>query len=91
MVKGCTIALVIAAVVIFLALSSRIFNLSVSDPKQYQKKYNTLSTSEKNMIKSMKKTGEVQSKVIGTRRNTGGNGRFLDEVEKIHRKDKADK
>ena len=39
------------------------------------------------MVKSMKKTGEVQSKIMGTRRATGGNGKFLDEVERNHAKD----
>ena len=87
-VKRVVIGLVIAAVISFLLLSAGIFNLSVSDPDRYQANYRKLTTSEKNMVKSMKKTGEVQSKVMGSRRSTGGNGKFLDEVEKNHRADK---
>lgn len=87
-VKRVVIGLVIAAVISFLLLSAGIFNLSVSDPDRYQANYRKLTASEKNMVKSMKKTGEVQSKVMGSRRSTGGNGKFLDEVEKNHRADK---
>ena len=87
-VKKVVIGLVVAAVISFLLLSAGIFNLSVSDPDRYQANYRKLTSSEKSMVKSMKKTGEVQSKVIGSRRSTGGNGKFLDEVEKNHRSDK---
>ncbi len=90
-VKKIVIGLVVLAVLVFLTMSARIFNVSVSNPDRYQSNYNKLSSSEKSMVKSMKKTGEVQSKVMGSRRSTGGNGRFLDEVEKIHSKDKKNK
>ena len=87
-VKGVVIGLVVTAVAAFLLMSAGIFHLSVSDSNRYQQNYRKLSSSEKSLVKSMKKTGEVQSKVIGTRRSTGGNGKFLDEVEKNHRADK---
>ena len=87
-VKKIVIGLVVLAGLTFFVLSARIFSVSVSNPDRYQSNYNKLSASEKSMVKSMKKTGEVQSKVMGTRRPTGGNGKFLDEVEKIHSKDK---
>ncbi|MCR5725173.1 MAG: hypothetical protein K6G80_08830 [Treponema sp.] len=90
-VKKIVIGLVVLAVLVFLTMSARIFNVSVSNSDRYQSNYNKLSSSEKSMVKSMKKTGEVQSKVMGSRRSTGGNGRFLDEVEKIHSKDKKNK
>ena len=87
-VKGIVIGLVVAAVFSFLLLSSGIFNMSVSDPYRYESNYSKLSSSEKSMVRSMKKTGEVQSKVIGTRRSVGGNGKFIDEVSRKHQSDK---
>ena len=78
----------IAAGIVFLIFSARIFSLSQSSPGQYEKNFSKLSVTEKNMVRKMKKTGEVQSKVIGTRRATGGNGKFINEVEKNHRSDK---
>ena len=87
-VKKTAIGLVIAAGIVFLIVSARIFSLSQSSPGQYEKNFSKLSVTEKNMVRKMKKTGEVQSKVIGTRRATGGNGKFINEVEKNHRSDK---
>ena len=87
-VKRVGIGLVVAAVISFLLMSAGIFNLSVSDPYRYESNYSKLSSSEKNMVRSMKKTGEVQSKVVGTRRSVGGNGKFIDEVSKKHQSDK---
>jgi hypothetical protein len=87
-VKGIVIGLVVAAVISFLLLSAGVFNLSVTDPYRYESNYSKLSSSEKNMVRSMKKTGEVQSKVVGTRRSVGGNGKFIDEVNKNHQSDK---
>jgi len=87
-VKKAVIGLVIAAGLIFLVLSAKIFSVSVSSPNQYERNFSRLSVPEKSMVNQMKKTGEIQSKMIGPRRATGGNGKFLDEVEKNHRRDK---
>ena len=87
-VKKAAIGLVIAAGFIFLVLSAKIFSVSISSPNQYERNFARLSVPEKSMVNQMKKTGEIQSKMIGPRRATGGNGKFLDEVEKNHRKDK---
>ena len=78
----------IAAGLIFLVLSAKIFSVYVSSPNQYERNFSKLSVPEKSMVNQMKKTGEIQSKMIGPRRATGGNGKFLDEVEKNHRRDK---
>ena len=86
--KKIAIGLVVVAVLVFLALSAHIFSVSQSSPDRYQSNYNKLSASEKSMVKGMKKTGEVQSKVMGTGRATGGNGKFIDEVASRHQKDK---
>lgn len=90
-VKKIVIGLVVLAALVFLVLSTLIFNVSQSSPDRYQSNYNKLSASEKSMVKSMKKTGEVQSKVMGTRRSTGGNGKFIDEVSSRHQNDKKNK
>ena len=87
-VKKAVIGLVIAAGIIFLVLSAKIFSVYVSSPNQYERNFSKLSVPEKSMVNQMKKTGEIQSKMIGPRRATGGNGKFLDEVEKNHRRDK---
>ena len=87
-VKKAVIGLVIAAGLIFLVLSAKIFSVYVSSPNQYERNFSKLSVPEKSMVNQMKKTGEIQSKMIGPRRATGGNGKFLDEVEKNHRRDK---
>ena len=86
-VKKIAIGLVVLAVLVFMLMSVQIFNMSASDPSRYQDNYRKLTNNEKSMVKSMKKTGEVQSKIMGTRRATGGNGKFLDEVERNHAKD----
>ena len=84
-VKSISILLVIAAVLTFLGLSSKIFHFSEEQPVLYEMNYNRLSTPSKGVATSMRKTGEVQSKVLGPRRGTGhGGSKFFDEVEKVH-------
>ena len=84
--KTAAILLVAAFVVVFLALSSKVFHFSESNPYQYQADYERLSAPEKGVAASMRKRGEVQSKVLGTNRRANGKGNgFFDEVEKIHR------
>ena len=86
-VKKIAIGLVVLAVLVFMLMSVQIFNMSASDPSRYHDNYRKLTNNEKSMVKSMKKTGEVQSKIMGTRRATGGNGKFIEEVERNHAKD----
>lgn len=86
-VKKIAIGLVVLAVLVFMLMSVQIFNMSAFDPSRYQDNYRKLTSNEKSMVKSMKKTGEVQSKIMGTRRATGGNGKFIEEVERNHAKD----
>ena len=84
-VKSISILLVISAVFTFLALSSKVFHFSESNPVTYEMNYNRLSTPGKGVATSMRKTGEVQSKVLGPRRGNGNGGsKFFDEVEKVH-------
>lgn len=90
-VKKCVIGLVTIAILVFLYMSVQIFNLSTSDPDSFRAKFRQLSSTEKSMVKSMKKTGEVQSKFMGPSRSTGGNGKFIEEVEKKHKKDRKKK
>lgn len=83
--KNIAILLVIAFFFTFLGLSSKIFHFSENNPLQYELNYNRLSTPGKGVASSMKKTGEVQSKVLGKNRGTGkGGSKFFDEVEKVH-------
>lgn len=85
MVKGLSIFLVVCAVVVFLWLSGMVFNFSVSNPTAYEVHFSRLSVPEQTVAASMRKTGEVGSKVIGSKR-VSGNSKFFDEVEKIHGK-----
>lgn len=87
-VKNIAILLAITAVLTFLGLSSKIFHFSETNPVMYEINYNRLSTPGKGIATSMKKTGEVQSKVLGPQRGSGkGGSKFFDEVEKVHGKD----
>lgn len=65
--KTISILLVIAAVFTFLGLSSKIFRFSETNPVMYEISYNRLSIPGKGVLSSLKKTGEVQSKVLGPR------------------------
>lgn len=83
--KAIAIILVVAAVVVFLALSSKIFHFSQDNPLRYQQNYAALNRPEKTMVSSMRKTGEVQSSVIGKNRGNGNGGsKFFDEVSRVH-------
>lgn len=83
--KTVAILLVIAAIFTFLGLSSKIFRFSETNPYMYEINYNRLSIPGKGVATSMKKTGEVQAKVLGPRRGNGkGGSKFFDEVEKVH-------
>ena len=84
-VKSIAILLVIAAILAFLIGSSKVFHFSEENPYHYEMNYNRLSTPGKGIATSMKKTGEVQSKVLGPHRGNGNGGsKFFDEVEKVH-------
>ncbi len=86
-VKGISILLVIAFVITFCALSSKIFHFSQSNPSQYEFNYSRLSKPSQGVASSMKKTGEIESKVLGPQRGKGrGGSKFFDEVEKVHGK-----
>ena len=83
--KVVSILLVIAAVIVFLALSSKIFHFSESNPIQYQRNFSLLNMPEKHVVSSMRKTGEVQSNVLGKNRGHGNGGsKFFDEVSRVH-------
>lgn len=84
-VKNIAILLVIAFIFSFLIGSSKVFHFSQTNPVTYEINYNRLSTPGKGVASSMKKTGEVQSKVLGPHRGRGkGGSKFFDEVEKVH-------
>lgn len=83
--KVVSILLVVAAVIVFLALSSKIFHFSESDPIRYQRNLSVLTTPEKHVVSSMRKTGEVQDSFIGKNRGRGNGGsKFFDEVSRVH-------
>lgn len=83
-IKKISIGLVIIAIITFLIVSSKVYN---TPQKQFEQNYSKLTIKEKKMAKTLKKTGEVQSKVIGKNR-VKGNGKFIDEVQKTHKNDK---
>ena len=86
-VKGISIFLVIIAVFAFFIGSSKIFHFSETNPVMYEINYNHPSNTGKHVANSMKKTCEVQSKILGpTRGNGHGGSKFFDEVSKKRRK-----
>lgn len=87
-VRIVSIALLAIALLVFLVCSALVYKVSIDSPHSYETQYRSLSNNQKSIIKSMKKTGEIESKVAGKNRNTGGNGTFVEEVQKNHRKDK---
>ncbi|MBQ0052326.1 MAG: hypothetical protein KBT11_09745 [Treponema sp.] len=85
--KNIAILLVIAFVFTFLGMSSKVFHFSETNPMQYEINYNRLSTPGKGVASSLRKTGEVESKVLGKERGRGkGGSKFFEAVEKIHKK-----
>lgn len=85
-VKTLAILLVVALAVVFLALSSKVFHFSENNPYQYQINYSRLSAPGKGVASSMRKTGEVQSRLLTKNRGrTKSSNGFFDEVEKIHK------
>ena len=83
--KIVSILLVVLAVIVFLSLSSKIFHFSEANPIQYQRNFSVLNTPEKHVVSSMRKTGEVQSGVLGKNRGHGNGGsKFFDEVSRVH-------
>lgn len=87
-IKRISIGLIIVAIITFLTVSAIVYNTSQNSPQKYEQNYRKLTQKQKQITKSMKKTGEIQSKIAGKKRNTGGNGTFVDEVSKNHKNDK---
>lgn len=86
-VKGISIFLVVIAVFAFFIGSSKIFHFSETNPVMYEINYSHLSNTGKHVANSMKKTCEVQAKILGpTRGNGNGGSKFFDEVSKKRRK-----
>lgn len=85
--KITSIMLLIIAGILFLVLSSKIFHFSENDPIRYQRNYSMLNRPEKTVVSSMRKTGQIQSSVLGKNRGHGNGGsKFFDEVSRVHSK-----
>jgi len=87
-VKKVVLGLVALAILVFLVLSIKIFTFSTQNRTEFSRNYRNLSRDERSVISTMRKTGELQSSFWGPTRSTGGNGKFLDEVERRHRDDR---
>ena len=86
-VKNASIFLVVIAVFSFFIGSSKIYHFSEKNPVMYQFNYNRLSNTGKHLADSMKKTCEVQQKLLGPSRGNGNGGsKFFDEVSRRNRK-----
>ncbi len=84
-VKGVAIFLVIVAVFSFFIGSGKIAHFSETNPVMYQINYSQLSNTGKTLASSMKKTCEVQSKLLGPSRGNGNGGsKFFDQVGQKH-------
>lgn len=84
-VKGIAIFLVVVAVLSFFIGSGKISHFSETNPVMYQMNYNRLSNTGKTVASSMKKTCEVQARLLGpTRGNGNGGSKFFDEVGRKH-------
>ena len=85
--KQIAVTLVVAAVILFLALSNSVFNYSKTHAFQYEVNYRNLSAPGQSVVSTMKKAGELQSIVLsGNNRKSSGSGTFFDEVTRIHGK-----
>ena len=86
-VKGIAIFLVVVAVLSFFIGSGKISHFSETNPVRYEMNYNRLSNTGKTVATSMKKTSEVQARLLGpTRGNGNGGSKFFDEVSRRNRK-----
>lgn len=84
-VKGVAIFLVVIAVFSFFIGSSKIFHFSETNPVMYEINYNHLSNTGKTVATSMKKTCEVQSRLLGPARGNGNGGsKFFEQVGRKH-------
>ena len=86
-VKNFSIFMVVVAVFSFFIGSSKIYHFSEKNPLLYEVNYNRLSNTGKYLANSMKKTCEVQRKLLGPARGNGyGGSKFFDEVSRRNRK-----
>ena len=86
-VKNASICLVVIAVFSFFIGSSKIYHFSEKNPVMYQFNYNRLSNTGKHLADSMKKSFEVQQKILGPSRGNGNGGsKFFDEVSRRNKK-----
>ena len=86
-VKNASIFLVDIAVFSFFIGSSKIYHFSEKNPVMYQFNYNRLSNTGKHLADSMKKSFEVQQKILGPSRGNGNGGsKFFDEVSRRNKK-----
>jgi len=86
-VKNASIFLVVIAVFSFFIGSSKIYHFSEKNPVMYQFNYNRLSNTGKHLADSMKKSFEVQQKILGPSRGNGNGGsKFFDEVSRRNKK-----
>ena len=86
-VKNISIFMVVVAVFAFFIGSSKIYHFSEKNPVMYQFNYNRLSNTGKHLANSMKKTCEVQTRILGPARGNGNGGsKFFDEVSRRNSK-----
>ena len=86
-VKNISIFMVVIAVFSFFVGSSKIYHISEKNTVMYQVNYNRLSNPGKHLVNSMKKTCEVQQKILGPARGNGyGGSKFFDEVSRRNKK-----
>ena len=80
--KKIAIVLIIIFAIVVIISSAKIYNMS---PYSFSQSYNKLTPKEKKAAKALRKTGELQSKIAGKNR-TNGDNKFIEEVEKRHKK-----
>ena len=86
-VKNVSIFMVVIAVFAFFIGSSKIYHFSEKNPVMYQFNYNRLSNTGKHLANSMKKTCEIQTRILGPSRGNGhGGSKFFDEVSRRNSK-----
>ena len=86
-VKNISIFMVVVAIFAFFIGSSKIYHFSEKNPVMYQFNYNRLSNTGKHFANSMKKTCEVQQRILGPARGNGyGGSKFFDEVSRRNKK-----
>lgn len=86
LIKKISIILAVAAVILFMVASRKIYKFSIDEPVLYEFRFEQLNPYEKGITKAMEKTGSVQDKTLFKRtRKSKSSYDFFDDVSRKHK------